>query len=287
MFANGRWTVVLVLAGCVGGPAWAGDVAVLWNKLGSEQEVFNSAHGPNLRFFTEGGGLEQPANHEFAPGYFGNAVTIGPGSYQLIYRYHNVVFDNLPAYLSPERGTIETWYKQMTDPVAYDHNPYRIFDGSFGLNSGMFFESQGDSPDGPRLRFGLVFGGQQVEVYAQDGKRGYNISPRNKTWIHIAGTWDRQGIDGTGDKLRLYVDGQVAAKSTDSAWGTTIGSRADICGANDQNIARQFYMDNLKVWDHAVTDDFSHRFQENWIPEPGTFGLLLVGGLVIRRYRRG
>ena len=176
-------------------------------------------------------------------------VTIDAGPYYVCARVHNVVLDNVPAYISTEHGAIETWYKQITDPVAYSHNPYRIFDGSFGLGAGTVFESQGDGLPTGRLRFGLQFGAPAVaEVYADDGIVGYNISAYNGTWIHVAGVWDRAGIDGSSDTLRLYVNGDLVARSTHADWGSVVGNQADICGGNDDLIAQQFYMDNLKVW---------------------------------------
>jgi hypothetical protein len=84
----------------------------------------------------------------------------------------------------------------------------------------------------------------------------------------------------------LYVDGSVVASSTANNWGGAVGTRADIAGANDGDIVQQFYVDNLKVWDDAVTD-FSHRFDENWgVPEPGSATLLLLGAWIALGRRR-
>jgi hypothetical protein len=101
--------------------------------------------------------------------------------------------------------------------------------------------------------------------------------------------WDRAGIDGSSDTVRLYVDGSIVSSTTANNWGATAGTRADIAGANDYDIVGQFYVDNLKVWDHAVTD-FSHRFDENWgVPEPASAVLIVVGCSLLlgMRGRRG
>jgi len=250
---------------------------ILWNKLGSASEVTNSAFGPNLGFYTGNNGVDVPANQAYIPGVFGNAVSIGPGSYNFVDREHNVVWSNVNQYLNPERGTIEAWYKQNSDPVAFDHGVYRIFDGSYGLGSGIGMTSE--VPSGPpALYFGLDFGGTNVGVST-------NISAFNGSWIHVAGVWDRNGIASSTDKVRLYVNGAKVAANSSGAWGTTVGMLADIAGGNDQNIAGQFAVDNLKVWDGPITD-FSHRFDESFIPEPGVMPLFAGAMLLLNRRNR-
>jgi hypothetical protein len=250
------------------------DSLVLWNRLGSQAEILNSAHGPNLSFYGGGDELSVPANPAYAPGVFGNALTIGPGGYSVFDRVHNVVFNDVQNYLSAEHGTIEVWLKQVSTPVPFQNGIYRIFDGGFGLNSGVGLESLADG-----LTFSAYFGGATRTVQ-------YDISSLNGTWIHVAGVWDRAGIDGSADTLRLYVNGGVVDSETVGDWGAVVGSRADIAGANDNNIVEKFYADNLKVYDFAMTD-FSHRFDENWIvPEPATPALLAVGGVLILWRRR-
>jgi hypothetical protein len=108
----------------------------------------------------------------------------------------------------------------------------------------------------------------------------------NGNWIHVAGVWDRNGIANTLDTIRLYVNGTLAASTQTGGWGTTVGQRADIGGGNDQNIAGQFAIDNLKVYDYALTD-FSHRFDESWLPEPGGLAAIAGCALMLRRRVRG
>lgn len=230
-----------------------GSNLVLWNKLGSGEEILNSEVGPNLEFYDPSlhggtGCCDAIGNREYVTGpfeAFGNGVMLS-GSYSVCDRIHNIILTNLSNYLSPEKGTIEAWYMQTEDPVAYFHNIYRIFDGSFGLNGGMGFQS--DETSG--LVFWLTFGGTQSLV-------AYDISAYNNTWIHIAAVWNRIGIDGTNDTMRLYVDGNIVATTTQNNWGTAVGDLADICGANDA--AGYFSMDNLKIWNYAKTD-FSDRY---------------------------
>lgn len=236
---------------------------ILWNKLGSDSEVLNSAYGPNLSFYQDYNGIDVPANPDYVPGVFGGALTIGPGNYGGLQREHNAIWSGLDQSLNSEQGTISMWYKQNSDPVGFDHGVYRLFDGAYGLDSGMGLWSQAafPNPGPPTLEFALSFSGVNVELSTE-------ISQYNGTWIHVAGVWDRNGIGNTTDTMRLYINGSVIASTTEADWGTTIGQNADIAGGNDGNIADQFAIDNLKVYNVAVTD-FSDRFTEG-IPEPTT-----------------
>jgi len=264
----------------------AATEAVLWNRLGSVDEVLHSEVGPDLAFYSGGGG-GIAGNPDFGPGYFGGAVTLGDGSYHSGDRVHNVVLQDADQYLNPDEGAVELWYKQEVDVVPYHYGIYRAFGGSYGLGSGIGLEEYAPASGGAaRLRFWLQFGGPTVDVQSiDDGDRGYNISGYNGTWIHLAAVWDRAGIEGTADTMRLYVNGEVVAVASEGDWGSTVGSQVDIAGGNDAEIAHKFYVDNLKLWDFPQTD-YSHRFEEDWIPEPGAVVLLGAGGLVALRRRR-
>jgi hypothetical protein len=147
---------------------------------------------------------------------------------------------------------------------------YRLFDGAYGLTSGigLWAQSAFPGPGPPTLEFHMAFGGSDEGV-------SYDISSLNNgTWIHVAGVWDRNGIDNTADTIRLYIDGNVVASTTGAGWGTTLGPEADIAGGDDANIAGQFVLDNLKVYNVAITD-FSDRFTEG-VPEPASACLALV-----------
>ena len=250
------------------------DSLVLWNRLGSASEIQNSAYGPGLQFYGGGDVFSVPATPAYVPGVFGGALSIGPGNYSSEDRVHNVILNNANQYINSEHGTVEFWYLQNRDPVDYVNGIFRMFDGGFGLGGGVGIESTSSG-----LHFNLQFGGTFVDV--QD-----NILPFDGTWIHIAGVWDRAGINGSTDTMRLYVNGTVVASTSLNTWGTTMGTRVDIGGANDYDIVNAFAEDNLKVYDFAMTD-FSHRFDENWIvPEPATGALLALGCLLVVRRRR-
>lgn len=244
---------------------------VLWNKLGSANEVLNSAVGPNLAFFSATDDcaivdclVAYTANPEFVPGKFGNALTIGPGNYDGgVSRVHNVVLRNAQNYINTEHGTVEVWFRQTASGIPYLYGDYRVLDGAYGFSPGIVFGTNDLVGNGHFVfQYGILFGGQDIEARSlSNGEVGYDISPYNGQWIHIAGVWDRNGIAGTADTLRLYVNGNVVATATDNGWGTHVGPVVDIGGGNASEIAEKFAVDNLKLWNIAKTD-FSDRLTE-------------------------
>jgi hypothetical protein len=261
---------------------------LLWNKLGSEDEVSHSAYGPSLVFFNCTDfdcGIEVPGTLAYPPGVFGGAASITDGPYFPGARVHTALLRD--SILNPEHGAVEVWYRQESDPVPFLHNPHRIFGGPYSLTGidevNLYSQDAFDSGD-PRLHFSLFFGEEPPPftpphlVAARslvDGVDGYPISALNGRWIHVAGVWDRNGIAGTADTVRLYVDGEVVAASHESDWGTTTCDRRlpgvdrcflDVVGCND-TCADTFAVDNLKVWGYAKAD-YSDRFQEGFGNRP-------------------
>jgi PASTA domain/Concanavalin A-like lectin/glucanases superfamily len=209
------------------------------------------------------------------------------GSYFPGARVHTAVLRD--SILDPEHGAVEVWYRQTSDPVPYEHNPHRIFGGPYSLTGvdevQLFSQDRLDSGD-PRLHFSIFFGDEpppftEAHVVATrslvDGRQGYPISALNGRWIHVAGVWDRSGIAGTADTVRLYVNGEVVAASRATDWGTTRCANrrpggqwrclADVAGCND-TCADVFAVDNVKLWSYAKAD-FSDRFEEGSSAAPG------------------
>jgi len=213
---------------------------VLWNKLGSTDEVLHSTYGPNLSFYSGSSGQHQTGTPDYVSGVYGNCLTLGAANYQLSDAYHNVVVSNLPSVLSTEQSTVECWYKQTTNPVIYSCGVHRIFDGDWGLGSSVNLDQHCLWPN--QIRFSLVFGGNQVAVFSPD------LSAYTGTWIHVAAVWNRQGIAGTTDTMQLYINGAKVASTSQNNWGTVVGPAADICGGMDANNYHVFFVDNLKIW---------------------------------------
>jgi len=279
-------------------PAPPAPGLLLWNKLGSAYEVTHSAYGPKLAFFactdptTPHFGrqctIDVPGKLAYPGGVFGGAASITGGPYFAGARVHTSLLRT--SILNPEHGAVEAWYRQSSDPVPDEHNPHRIFGGPYSLTGvdevGLFSQDRLDSAD-PRLHF-IVFFGEEPPPFTPphvvavrslvDGVVGYRISVLNGRWIHVAGVWDRKGIAGSTDTVRLYVNGEVVAVAKARDWGTTpCGRRVsarpagacfiDVAGCND-TCANTFAVDNLKIWNYAKTD-YSDRFKEGFLHARG------------------
>jgi hypothetical protein len=277
--------LVASVCGCGGSEKQSGSHGLLlWNKLGSSHEVTHSASGPDLVFFdcrdaeTPSFGrrcsTDVPGKLAYHRGVVGAAASVAGGPYFEEARVHTALLRQ--SILNPEQGAVEVWYRQTSDPVPFKHNPYRIFGGPYGLTGvdevQLFSQDRLDSGD-PRLHFSVFFGEEPppftpphvVAVRSlADHTEGYPISALNGQWIHIAGVWDRAGIAGTSDTVRLYVNGKIVAASTATNWGTTRcddrrsarpagACFLDVAGCND-TCANTFAVDNLKVWNYAKTD---------------------------------
>ena len=266
----------LVGAGSAGKAPPTPKGLLLWNTLGSAYEVTHSAVGPNLKLFNCHArraphfgprcSVDIRGKLAFVNGPYSQAATIGGGPYFSEARVHTALLRK--SILNPEHGAIEAWYWQRKDPQPFKDNPHRIFAGGYSLGGAGDVNLQvQDRVDAghPRLHFSMFFGRNVPNptiIWARsvdDHGRGYPISSFNGQWIHVAGVWDRNGIDGSTDTVRLYVNGKVVAVSQKRNWGrVTCGMRKvrcwdDVVGCND-TCAGTFAVDDLKIWDYAKTD---------------------------------
>jgi hypothetical protein len=256
---------------------------LLWNKLGGKHGVTHSAYGPDLALFdcrdatTPHFGrrcaYDVPGTLAYPHGVFGGAAAVAGGPYFSSARVHTALLR--ASILNPEHGAVEVWFRQASDPVPTKHNPHRIFGGPYSLTGAdevMLFSQDNSGSGGPRLHFEVFFGEEPppyrlahvVPVRSlQDGVRGAPISASNGRWIHVAGVWDRKGIAGTTDTVRLYANGRIVAAAKARNWGTTLCGRrvsarpggacfTDIVGCNDR-CAGTFAVDDLKLWGYART----------------------------------
>jgi hypothetical protein len=241
---------------------------VLWNKLGSSDEITHSEVGPNLYFYDPSidgvtGYGDIIAQTAYSTGIFGNAVTIGPSSaYYSTARVHHLILRDVSSVLNYKEGCIEFWYYQTEDPLAYSHGIYRLWDGGFGFDPGISFYTSDPSETGVLFNFLIdLNSSSQISLTYSPGASIRNNHNLNNRWIHLAVVWNINGIDASGNTMRIYIDGTIVASGQDT-WDNKIGNRVDICGGCDKNIANKFYMDNLKVWNYSKTD-FSDRYTEN------------------------
>ncbi len=204
---------------------------ILHNALGSISEVENSAYGPDGTIL---GSVNFNNDVKFEKGITPNTGDAGSG------------VDFPPSMLNPEAGCIEMWTTFYTAPVASHYGVYGFVNVAHWTHApvSLYWHNSSSTLGGT-----VGFGAANIGV----SLTGFN--PALNTPVHIAMVWDRNGIDGTGDYLRIYVDGVVVAtNNTDNSWGTDTSGNFRVAAPWDEEFVPDRYsVDNIKVWDYART----------------------------------
>lgn len=261
-----------------------GQVLTFHNSLDSEAAIFQSVVGPPLADYT-GQAPWIPTvtgTRAYVPGVVGSALTLGPAPYNACCRAYSTVLMNHASVMNSEHGTIEAWYLNRGPLWPYVNNSHVIL-GSIrecGWESGLSFSLQ-KLPWFPTTRvfFGLELCGTPVYAHSlSDGQQGFAL-PATDRWCHLAAVWDRAGIDGSADRMRCYLNGQLVASATSGAWGTTFGWGANVGGASNWDIEGAFFLDELKIWDAAKTTFvIDPRLYAAQVDGPGSGMLMNFGG---------
>jgi hypothetical protein len=222
---------------------------VLWNKLGSDDEVQNSEVGPGF-------GISPVV--DYVDGICSSALaTTNECAYLSM-----SPDDFFPA--DKTQGTVEAWIqKRMLEFIPYETPLVGFFGmhpygeqacGGPGYHSIAAFWSDGYTGGGG-VHFQLRDSNFTAHV-AND--LAWDDVPVGQ-WVHVAFVWDLDGIGGTSDKLRIYRDGVVVAANADDiptpgVWPDTDEVR--VLGHHAYNRFGQptAYLDNIMVWDYAKTD---------------------------------
>ena len=205
---------------------------ILWNKLGSIDEVEHSVVGPNGTIV---GSVNFNNTVKFSKGITPNTGDAGSGV-------------NFPTtVVDPERGCVEMWVKFYYAPVAYSYGVYGFINVHHWTHNVMLFSWHNDRS---LLQFSLQFNG--TDRHAE--LTGFN--PALDTPIHIACVWDRTGIDETSEYMRIYVNGgKVAVNDTNNDWGTnnTSGSFRVAAPWDEDFSTDRYTVDDIKIWNYAKT----------------------------------
>jgi len=222
------------------------DHLVLWNKLGSENEVLNSEVGEN--------GILVGNGHNYEPAKFGNGyVRTDINSY--------VKFPASVLEARREKGTIEFWVvPKVSKPRPFHYGAFMLVGYGINCSNALAFVRWGDGVTGRGISGGVNFDGtiHKTPDEAQQFEATVGVP------FHIALVWDVNGIDGTSETIRLYRDGVVIGTSSDT-WNANATNSYDhffIGTGPDDEAFNKYIMDNIKVWDYAKTD-FSDINDEN------------------------
>lgn len=250
--------------GCVLAVSASAQNLTFWNTFDDDAAIENSVVGPPLVFYEGGGRPYQTvvATTAYRPGVSGGALTLGPAPYVAGIRTHAIELPNPGAVLNAERGTIEAWYFNRQELAPYVDNSHTLFgqmpDCAYEAGM-MLYVNHPAFWSTARVTFAIKLCGSHVEVTSPvDGIAGAPLVNALNQWLHFAAVWDRAGIAGTTDRVRLYVNGIQVARSTASNWGTTFGPVAAVAGAADWDLPYKFFVDEMKFWDAAKTTFGQH-----------------------------
>jgi hypothetical protein len=245
---------------------------VLWNKLGSTNQVAHSEAGPGGAF----------SAGTFVPGPFGNALELDAG------QRFGCTFPVAP--LKTPRGSLEFWARLSGFPAQMPWsggNPVLVGcptpEGSPDCIIFYFNANNGGGDGGLCASSSLghtgtgAFGSWTYSAAIGGGDVA--------EWHHYAVSWDADGIPGVGGgrRIAVFVDG-----SLNSVPGTLRDAEIFLDVPDDHVFGLMSHQgltvgsvafDNLKVWGHAKTD-FSDRFTEDagWAPDTCTVTFDANGG---------
>lgn len=213
---------------------------VLWNKLGSINEIGKSEIGPN-------GKAVGPI--DFGLVKFGNGVIPKDGNFESGVDFPSSIFN-------PESGTIEFWMKPFFAPKAFDYGVYGFINNAY-INSSWRQPIAWFWHNPNSIQVDFRFGRETGVALSFD-----DFNPELNNPVHMALVWDRNGVEGTDETIRIYVDGIKRASSTSKNWGTDNSGESRIASGIDRNFSQnRFALDNIKVYKYPKTD-FSDRENE-------------------------
>ena len=232
---------------------------VLWNRLGSENDVRNSRVGP-------GGKLN---GGRFVQGRFGRGVELNMQEQLAV---------SFPAAIVPAtEGCIEFWAKLVGFPggIPEGPNPALIKMGPETLTTDNTFEfclapNDGLSNGGLFIHSTLGWVGTGA-FGAWTYARALGVEDA-AAWHHYALVWKGNGgipgVTDTGSKIVAYVDGKLNTATgrnnpdVKSLAASAATDRLFFLGRATTSIAdARIAFDNLKVWNYAKTD-FDDRNHE-------------------------
>jgi hypothetical protein len=234
--------VVLLCLFAATGPSLA-DL-VLWNKLGSETDVLNSEVGPDFTIIPG-------ASIAYETVMFDGGITAtAEDTVSKIHVPTDMLFPG-----SKNRGTLEFWAKFLVD----SDDPESYMRGVIGNQNHNY-------PYYTTIIFGF-----KPYIWVQYGDAHVAVQSIAAPWIHagdivhFAVSWDKDGIDGSADICRVYVDGVLAETSTIGAtWDQPPEPEFYVLShtGGHYHSFDNIVIDNIKIYDHAKTD-FSDRFNES------------------------
>ena len=211
----------------------------LWNTLRSADAVENSVEGPDG---TVVGTVSFDRIVKYGTGIIPHTGNAGCGA------------DFPTSSVDPDSGSIEMWARFYDIPTPYSHGVYGFINANHWSHNVLSFTWY--NPD--LLQFVLSFNG--TGVVAQT----YGFAPELYVPMHLACVWNRNGIEGSGDFMRIYVNNiLVASNSSENTWGSD-NTSGDFRVATtwDNNFSDDRYsLENIKIWEESKTSFLSEDIE--------------------------
>ncbi len=211
---------------------------ILWNKLGTEDEILHSEIGESLSWT----GSEEYQDCQYNMGSYSN---------------DNSNYITFPGTgFTPNAFTVEFWLKTDWDCVS-----------GTAQETGYYSYFQWYYDNDNRIMAQIDHTGCYLNIRGE-GVHNYQYwTPSQLNWqagdiVHLAWVYNRDGIDGTTDTKRLYFNGNVVASTTEQPEAFSVsGGMFYLLQHQDLSRTLKGTVDNLKIYDYAKTD-FSDRFNE-------------------------
>ena len=226
---------------------------VLWNTLGSKQEIHNSRVGPGGTYKGEGG--------RFAEGDFGGALLVNHNEHAMV---------SFPAeVISPQSGCIEVWAKMIgfSETLAWGENPAIIKTSSTGKTFGIHLNGNDGKAKGGLCGWAGSCGSAGTGRFGNWTYEQVFGKGKADQWHHYALVWDKDGLAGLAGgqmKVAVFLNGQLNSARWDASSDTDFSP----LDSGELQLMTQHHLhqgsiafDDLKVWNYAKTD-FSDRYKQ-------------------------
>jgi hypothetical protein len=229
---------------------------LLWNKLGSADEVTHSAEGPDGQV---DGALD------YLAGQFGNGFKSQERTGDKNIPANYVKFENVK--LQPQ-GCLEFWYQPAWSNASVGHIVDLIEYGTPGDISGLTFRLQYNDWQNI-MALGVFDEGQQSSghcVFVPEQTPGWSTSAP----FHVACVWDANATN-PNERAMVFVNGQKIGNSTADGSTNFVWSENKVLLISSRTYPGDWdrhnweggegVIDNIKIWNYPKTD-FSDRFME-------------------------
>jgi len=222
------------------------NTQTLWNKLGSDIEVQNSEAGPNGSW---------QGTSSYISIKFNNGMYINNDN-------NYIDFDG--SFFTPNNFTIEVWFKtdyNVVNGQSQDGKQHCFFVWFYNNNNRCLAKFTHDTR---YLEIDMCYNSSLYYFNCNNASITFSAGSIH----HIAFVYDKNGIDGGADKLRIYFDGTQVFNSTSSPPTCTNSGGIFHLGVDWGTVNPIPWInftggiDNIKIFNCAKTD-FSDKDTED------------------------